>query len=82
MCRLEACSTSGSHSGVEEDYLLLILILQTFDRLAAFQLELLQAILFIAVKISAPLFLAICFKCCSQGLPTAFFPDVEDYSLL
>jgi hypothetical protein len=44
--------------------------------LAAFHLELLQAILFIAVELSALVFLAICFKYCSQGLPTNFFPHI------
>jgi len=46
----------------------LLLILHSFDRLAAFHLELLQTIL------SAALFLATCYKYCSQGLLTAFFP--------
>jgi hypothetical protein len=43
----------------------LLLIFQYFDWLTAFHLELLQAILFIAVKLSAPVFLATC-----------FFPDI------
>jgi len=46
----------------------LSLILQSFDWLATFHLELLQA--------AAPVFLATCFKCCSRGLPTAFFPGI------
>jgi hypothetical protein len=37
--------------------------------LAVFHVELLQAILFIAVWLSAPVFLATCFKYCSRGLP-------------
>jgi hypothetical protein len=44
--------------------------------LAAFHPELLQGNLFIAVQLSVPVFLASCFKYCSQGLPTAFFPDI------
>jgi hypothetical protein len=48
-----------------------ILIIQSFDWLAAFHLDLLQAILFIAVQLSAPVFLATCFKYCGRGLPTA-----------
>ena len=55
---------------------LLLLIPQSFDWLAAFHLDLLQAILFIAVQLSAPVFLATCFKYCSRGRPTAFFPDI------
>jgi len=51
----------------------LLLIPQFFDWLAAFHLDLLQAILSIAVYLSAALFLATCFKYCSPGLPTAFF---------
>ena len=51
-------------------------ILQSFDWLAAFRLELLQAILFVAVYLSAPVFLATCLKYCGWGLPTAFFPDI------
>jgi len=54
---------------------ILLLILQSFDWLAAFHLELLQAIFFIAVSLSAAVFLATCYKYCSRGLPTAFFPD-------
>jgi hypothetical protein len=53
--------------------LLLLLIIQSFDWLAAFHLELLQAILFIAVQLPAPVFLATCFKYCCRGLPTALF---------
>jgi hypothetical protein len=48
-------------------------ILDRFDWLAAFYLELLQAILFIAVQLSAAVFLATCGKYCSRGLPTAIF---------
>jgi hypothetical protein len=44
-----------------------LLILQSLDWLAAFHLDLLQAILFIAVKLSAPVFLASCFEYCSPG---------------
>jgi len=51
-----------------------IRILQYFDWLAAFHLYLLQAILSIAVQLSAALFLATCFKFCSRDLPTAFSP--------
>jgi hypothetical protein len=50
--------------------LLLLLIPQSFDWLAAFHLELLQAILFIAVQLSAPVFLVTCFKYCSRVLLT------------
>jgi hypothetical protein len=53
--------------------LLLLLNLQSFDWLAAFYLDLLQAILFIAVYLSAPVYLAACFKYCSRGFPTVFF---------
>ena len=42
--------------------LLLLLILQSFDWLAAFYLELLQAIVFTAVQLSAAVFLATCFN--------------------
>ena len=52
---------------------LLLIIPQSFAWLAAFHLDLLQAILFIAVKLSAPVFLATCFKYCSRGRPTTFF---------
>jgi len=51
---------------------LLLLIPQSFDWLAAFHLELLQAIISIAVQLSAAVFVATCFKHCSQGLPTTF----------
>ena len=51
----------------------LLPIPQSFDWLAAFHLESLQAILFIAVYLSSHVFLATCFKYCSRGLPTAFF---------
>jgi len=51
----------------------LLLILQSFDCLAALHLELLQVILFIAVLLSAPVFLTTCFNYCNRGLPTAFF---------
>jgi len=54
----------------------LLLTLQSFDLLAAFHLELLQAILFITVYLSGAVFLVTCFKYCSQGLPMAFFPDI------
>jgi hypothetical protein len=59
-----------------EIYNLPLLILQSFDWLAAFHLNVLQTILFIAVYLSAPVFLATCFKYCSRGQPTAFFPDI------
>jgi len=49
---------------------------QSFDWLAAFHLELLQATLFLAVQLSAPVFLATCFKYRSRGLPTVPFPDI------
>jgi hypothetical protein len=39
-------------------FVILLLIPQSFDWLAAFHLKSLQAILFIAIKLSAPLFLA------------------------
>jgi hypothetical protein len=54
-----------------------LLFLQSFDWLAAFHLELLQAILFIAVLLSAAVFLATCFQYCSRGLPTTPFPDIH-----
>jgi hypothetical protein len=54
----------------------LLLIFQSFDWLAAFYLELLQAIIFIAVQLSAPVFLATCFKYFIRDLPTAFFQDI------
>ena len=57
-------------------HLFLLLIPQSFDRLAALHLQLLQAILFTAVSLSAAVFLATCFKYCSPGLPTAFFPNI------
>ena len=50
-----------------------LLIPQSFDWLAAFHLDLLQAILFIAVYPSAAVFLANCFNYRSRGLPTALF---------
>jgi hypothetical protein len=50
-----------------------VLILQSFDWLPSFHLQLLQAIPFIAVKLSGLVFLAACSKYCSPGLPTAFF---------
>jgi hypothetical protein len=52
----------------------LLLMLQSFDWLAAFRLDLLQAILFITVQLSDAVFLATCFRYRSRGLPTAFFP--------
>jgi len=55
---------------------ILLLILQSFDWLAAFHPELLQAILFIAPELSAPVFLATCFKYCIRGFPKAFFTDI------
>jgi len=51
----------------------LLNILQSFHWLVAFRLELLQAILFIAVELSAAVFLTTSFKYRSRGLPTAFF---------
>ena len=63
------------HSAVKR-ILLLLLILGSFDWLAAFHLELLQAILFIAAQLSAPVFLVTCFKYCSPGLPIAFLTDI------
>jgi hypothetical protein len=58
------------------------LILQYFDWLAAFHLELLQAILFIVVELSALVFLATCFQYCSRSLPTTFFPDIAPSRIL
>jgi hypothetical protein len=55
-----------------DDEFVLLLIPQSFDWLAAFHLDFLQAILFIAVFFSVLVFLANCFKYCSRGLPTAF----------
>ena len=54
-------------------FIYLLLIPQSFDRLAAFHLDMLQAILSIAVWLSAAVFLAACFKYCSPGLPLPFF---------
>jgi hypothetical protein len=51
----------------------LLLLLQSSDRLAPFHLQLFQAILPIAVQLSAALFLSTCFMYCSPGLPKAFF---------
>ena len=62
--------------------LLLLLILQSFDWLTAFHLELLQAILFIAYKLSAPTFLATCFKVCSRDLPKVFFFRILHLNIL
>jgi hypothetical protein len=56
--------------------LLLLCTLQSFDWLAAFHLELLQAILVTAVQPSAALFLVTCCKHCSPRLATACFLDV------
>ena len=72
ICCLASYGLSGPDVILRIFYLLL-LILQSFDLLAAFHLELLQAIIFITVKLSAPVFLATCFKYFSRGLPTAFF---------
>jgi hypothetical protein len=55
---------------------ILLLMLQSSDWLAGFHLEFLQAVLFISVQLSTPVFLAICFKYCSRGFPKAFFPDI------
>ena len=54
---------------------LLLFIPHSLDWLAAFHLDLLQATLFVAVQLSAPVFLATCFKYRSRGLPTAFFSE-------
>jgi len=68
------------HCGQNTEFLIVIagglLILQSFDWLAAFHLDLLQAILIIAVYLSAAVFLETCFKYRSRGLPTAFFPNI------
>ena len=63
------------------NFVILLLIPQSFDWLAAFHLDLLQAILFIAVQLSAAVFLATCFNYCSRGRPTAFSPDVAPSSM-
>jgi hypothetical protein len=46
----------------------------SFSLLIGFRLELLQAIILIAVQLSAAVFLATCFKYRSPGLPTSLFP--------
>ena len=46
---------------------------QSFDLLAAFHPDLLQAIISTAVQLSAAVFLATRFKFCSPGLPMALF---------
>ena len=51
------CRTQEDHKAKSLRFLLLIL--QSLDCLAAFHLELLQAILFIAVQLSAPVFFQI-----------------------
>ena len=56
-----------------------LLLQQSFDWLAAFNPDLLQAILFIAVYLSAPVFLATCIKYCSGSLPRAFFSPPPGY---
>jgi hypothetical protein len=50
-----------------------LLILQSFDWLADFRLQLLQAILSIAVQLSAAVFLATCFNTAVQVFPRPFF---------
>ena len=57
-------------------FLRLLFILQSLDWFAAFLLELLQAIFFIALKMLASLSLVICIKYCNRGLPTAFSADI------
>jgi hypothetical protein len=61
--------------------LLLLLNFQSFDWLAAVHLELLQAILFIAVLQSALVFLATFFKYCSRDrsikTESVFFPKPQ-----
>jgi hypothetical protein len=52
------------------------LIPHSFEWLVAFHLEMLQAVLYIAVQLSAAVFLATCFKYYSRGLLTAIFPDI------
>jgi len=47
---------------INSKYNILLLVLQYVDWLAALNLHLLQAILFIAVWLSAPMFLATCFE--------------------
>jgi hypothetical protein len=56
----------------------LLLNFQSFDWLVVFHLELWQAIIFIVVILSAPVFLATCFKYCSRGLFSGycFFKNV------
>jgi hypothetical protein len=54
----------------------LLLIPLSFDWLAALHLDLLQTNVFIAVYLTAAVFLATCFNYCSRGLPTAIFPGI------
>jgi energy-converting hydrogenase Eha subunit E len=56
--------------------------LQSFAWLATFHLDLLQAILIIAVQLPAAVFLVTCFKYYSRGLPTACFPDIAPSKML
>jgi len=60
------------HQYLSNGYSLLLRILQFFDWLAGFQLELLQVILFNTVYLSGLVFLAPCFKYCSRGFPRTF----------
>jgi hypothetical protein len=60
--------------------IIIIIILQSFDWLATFHMELLQATLVIAAQLPAAVLLATCFKYRSQGLPTALFLDIAPSS--
>ena len=51
----------------------LLFILLSFDWFAAFNPDLSQSILFIAVHLPVPVFLVTYFKYCSRGLPRPFF---------
>jgi len=72
LCDLKMCLFASNCTNV--GYYLLIP--QSFDWLAAFHLQLLQATRSIAVCLSAAVFLVTCFDYCSTGLPTAFFPNI------
>ena len=71
--RRRSCSLKWAIKFDTGCFVCLLLIPQTFDRLAAFHLEVSQTIIFSAVHLSAALFLASRFKYCSRGLPTAIF---------
>ena len=55
---------------------ILLLNLQSFELLAPFHPELLQASLSIALQLSAAVFMSTCYKYRSPGLPTACFPHI------